>query len=414
MFTLLMTLALPAEAVLLRDAGGPCRCELSLTVRGKLKVTAGDKTDDLPLTATAAHTFTEYPDRPGRAVRIYAAATSTSTVAGERSVRELPADRRRIVAQRTADGVVHYSPAGPLARDELELVAEHLAPQAIASLLPGKAVAVGDTWAVPAEVVRLACHLDGVGKCEVTGTLTGGGPLAAFTVVGTADGVENGATVKLTLKVAGTFDVAAGRVTKLTWEQTDDRGQGPASPASEITAVAELTRTPAVADPVATAGLPAGDAVPDALLDLRYADPRGRFRLTLPRCWHVVGRSADHLVLRLIDRGEFVTQVTVAVWKPVAAGTHTPADEFRAALAKLPGWEPEAELAAGELPTSAGRWLYRVTARGKQDGQPVVHTAYLVAGPSGAQLAVGMLTPPDRAGAVAGRDERLVRLVGIE
>ena len=407
---LFLTLAFAvADPVVLKETPGPSRCELSLTVRGKLKVTAGGKSDELPLVAEAAHTFTDHPDRPGRSVRLYTVAKSTSQVAGERTVRDLPADRRRIVAQQTAGGLVHYSPAGPLARDELELAAEHLDPAAVANLLPGRPVAVGGTWDVPAEAVRAACHLDGIGACAVIGTLTAGGPQATFTLNGTAEGVENGATVKLTLKVTGTFDTTASRVAKLTWEQTDIRGQGPASPASELTATAELARTAAAADPAATADLSAGEAVPDALLDLRYADPRGRFTLSHARCWHVVGRSADHLVLRLLDGGAFVAQATVTAWKPAAPGAHTPADEFRAALAKLPGWEPEAELAAGELAVPAG-WLYRVAARGKQDGQPMTQTAYLVAAPGGAQLAVGVLASPGAA--VAGRDERLVR--GLE
>lgn len=411
---LILLLALAPPSVVLRDAGGPSRCELTLTVRGKLKVTVGDKTDDLPLTATASHTFAEYPDRPGRGVRLYESATSTATVSGERSLRELPLPHRRIVAHQTPDGLVHYSPVGPLTRDELELVSEHLMPSAIAALLPSKAMGVNESWAVPVEAVRAICHLDGVGQCALIGTLTAGGPQALFAIAGTADGVENGASVKLTVKATGTFDVATSRVTKLTWEQTDVRAQGPASPASEITAIAELTRTPTAADPAAGAKLPADDTIPDSLLNLHYADPRGRFRLTLPRSWHVVGRAPDHLVFRLLDRGEFVAQATVAVWKPVAAGKHTPADEFRAALAKLPGWEPEAMVSAGELTAPTGHWLYRVAARGKQDGHPMIHAAYLLAAPSGSQLAVGVLATPEKAGVLAGRDERLVRAVELK
>jgi hypothetical protein len=410
---LLLPATAPAQPVLLAEKPGRAsRCELTLTVRGTLKVAAGDKADSFPLVAKASHTFTEWADRPGRTVRRYDAASSSVEVAGERSARELPADRRLIVAQRAAAGVTHYSPAGPLNREELELVAEHLDPQAVAALLPSKAVKVADTWAVPAEAVRIACHLDGVSACAVTGTLTAGGPAATFTLAGTAEGVENGATVKLRVKAEGGFDVAAGQVKKLRWEQADERGQGPASPAAEVTAVSELARTPA--ESPAAINLPPGDTLPETLTNLRYSDARGRFHLTYPRNWFVVGRSADHVVLRLIDGGAFVAQATVTHWKPAAAGGHTSADEFRAGLAKLPGWEPEAELAAGELAAGPGRWLYRVAARGRQDGQPVVQTFYLLAGPSGAQVAVGVLAQPGQAGAVAGRDERLVRAIELK
>jgi hypothetical protein len=376
----------------------PARCELSLTVRGKLTVqVGGDKPEGLPLSATARHTFVEFTDRPGRLVRDYSVATSTSQVAGERAVRELPADRRRIVAQQTATGLVHYSPAGPLARDELELVAEHLSPAAVAALLPGAPVAVGGTWRPPADAVRVACHLDGLTACEVVGSLTAEN---AFALSGTVSGVENGAAVRINLTAAGTLDPNTRLVTKLRWEQADDRGQGPASPASEVTAVAEWLRTPA--DRPATADLPAGDSIPTALTDLRFADPKGRFTLTHSRDWFAVGQTADHVVLRLIDGGRFVAQATLSPWR--ATGP-TPADEFRAAVRKQPGWQAEAELAAGEL---AGG-LYRVAARGTLDGRPVIQTAYLVGG----RLAVSVLAEAATAGAVAGRDERLARGVSL-
>ena len=416
MSPIVFALALTAgPPVLLREDPAPgavTRCELTLSVRGRLKVTAGDKPDELPLVATAAHTFDETTDRPGRVVRRYASATSTATVAGERTVRDLPADRRRVVAQAGPGGVTHYCPAGPLARDELELVSEHLSPATVAALLAGRPLAVGDTWTVPPEAVRAACHLDAVGGCVVTGTLTAGGPEPTFRFAGTADGVENGAAVKLEIKATGTFDTAVGRVTKLRWEQTDDRTQGPASPASTVTAVTEWNRRPVGGDATLVAGLPVGDVIPAELVPLRFADTKGRFRLTHPRDWYPVGRSADHLVLRLVDGGRFVAQATITPWKPAAAGEHTPAAEFRAALTKLPGWEPEAELAAGERPAGAGRWLYRVAVRGKQDGRPAVQTFYLLAGPTGRQVAVGVLAPAETAGTVGDRDERLVR--GIE
>ena len=145
---------------------------------------------------------------------------------------------------------------------------------------------------------------------------------------------------------------------------------------------------------------------------LRYEDDRGRYRFLYPREWHVVGRTADHLTLRLIEGGEFVAQATVTAWKPAAAGSHTPAAEFQALLAKLPGWVPGAVAAAGEVPTDAGRWLYRVAASGTQDGVAVSQTFYLLAGPAGDQVAVTVVARPDSVARLGARDAQLVN--GVE
>src|SRR5262249_26029964 len=131
----------------------------------------------------------------------------------------------------------------PLTRDELDLVTEHFNPQCLPGLLPGKAVSVGDTWLVPDGAVQAACLFDAVGKAQLAGKLTAvRDGLATFTIDGTAEGIENGAKVSVTVSAAGTFDVASGRVTRLTWKQKDDRAQGPINPESQVEATVTLKR----------------------------------------------------------------------------------------------------------------------------------------------------------------------------
>ena len=60
---------------------------------------------------------------------------------------------------------------------------------------------------------------------------------AAFSITGTAEGIENGGKVTLSVSATGTFRTASNRVTALTWKQTDDREVGPVSPASKVEAV---------------------------------------------------------------------------------------------------------------------------------------------------------------------------------
>jgi hypothetical protein len=356
----------------------------------------------------------------GQALRYYSAASSEGEVGTERRRRELAADRRLIAARRTADGSLHVSPDGPLTREELELVAEHFDTLCLPALLPGNDVKPGETWALRPEAVQAACLFEGLIKAELTGKLTDvQGNVAGFAITGTAEGVEAGAVAKVTVSATGKYDVAAKRITELAWTQTDDRGQGPASPATEVKATITLKRTPLSAEPkelgeAARAKLPADGPVPDALTLLRYADPAGRYQFVYPRDWHVVGRTKEHLVLRLLDNGEFIAQVTLTSWKKAAPGQHASPEEFKKILAQLPGWAPDEVFGDGVVPTTAGRWLYRVAAKGKQDGLDVVQTFYLLAAPTGEQVAATVLARQEKAAKLGTRDLALVNAIELK
>lgn len=402
-----------AQPLNLADAAKPgdyFRYELTLTVDGKLKVERDGKPDAIPLKAKAAHTFVERIEGPGQALRHYLTATSESEVGFDRSRRELAADRRLVVVRTTTDGPQHVSPDGPLTREDLELIAEHFDTLCLPALLPGKDLKPGDTWAVDPEAARQACQFEALIKSDLTGKLgVVADGVATFSLGGTVEGVEAGAKAKVTVAATGKYDVASKRLTDLTWEQTDDREQGPASPASEVKATLVLKRS-AVAEPKELSAAVRAKLPAEAITHLRYADPDGRFRFDYSRDWKVVGRTRDHLVLRLVEKGEFTAQATFAVWKKADPGRHADPEEFKKALGQIPGWEPEEVLADGAVPAD-GRWLYRVAARGKQDGLPVVQAFYLLAGPGGDQVAVTVLARVEKAGVVGTRDLALVKAV---
>ncbi len=403
--------------------GDSFRYEIALTVDGKMKVERDGKVEAIPLRAKASHAFLERVAAAdaqggvGRALRHYQTAASESDVGTEKSKRELSADRRLIVAQRMRDKSLHFSPDGPLYREELELVAEHFDTLCLPTLLPGKELKPGDTWPVGPEATQHACLFDGLIKAELIGKLldvTDGA--ARFEITGKAEGIESGAHARLTIAAKGKYDMASHRLVELTWEQTDERDQGPASPASEVKATIALKRTPLTEEPKelsadVRAKVPADGQVPELALRLRYADPNGRYQFTYPRDWHVIGRTRDHLVLRLLEKGEFVAQATLTTWKKADPGHHANPEEFKKLLGQLPGWEPEEVLADGPIPTDPDRWLYRISARGKQDGLAVVQTFYLLAGPAGDQVAVTVLARQEKAAKVGTRDLMLVNAV---
>ena len=421
--------AAPAQQVMLGEEfvpGAVSRIDITLAVEGRMKVVRDEKPEAVPLKAKAAHSILEQADAAdakggvGTAVRYYLAASSEAEVGTERSKRELGNDRRLVVAKRTAEGTLHYSPDGPLFREELELVAEHFDTLCVPALLPGKPLSPGETWPVGPEAAQHACLFEGLIRNELVGKFVEVKDGAArFTITGKAEGLECGANARLTISAAGSFDLVTKRVVELVWEQTDDRDQGPASPATEVKATVTLKRGPLpdkpkeLADAAPRAKLPDDGKIPDILLSLRYADPAGRYGFVYHRDWRVVGRTRGHLVLRLVEKGEFTAQATVTGWQKAAPGHHASPADYKAVLAKLPGWEADGAMEEGEVPTDPGRWMYRVAGKGKQDGLPVVQIFYLLAGPEGDQVAVTVVAQPEKAARLSPKDLMLVNAIEL-
>jgi hypothetical protein len=399
-------------------AGDCFRVRLEMSLTGEIKVARDGKAESLPLTAKASHEFPERVLAIGdrglaeKCARVYETATAAIRVAKDAESKSLRPERHLIVAQRTKEQSFTYSPGGPLTRAELELVGDHFDTLCVTGLLPGKDVAVGDTWKIDNAAAQALCHFDGLTDqslvCKLEEVTD---KIARVSITGPANGIELGARVKLKIDAAYRFDLEAKHLTWLEWKQTDDRDQGPASPALTATSTTTLTRKPIdrpdTLSDVALVSVPA-DKVPEMLLSVEYRHPKGKFDLNHARDWQVVGEPDGRLVLRLMDRGDFVAQATITPWTPAEKGKHLSADEFKATIANTPAWEPEKELQAGEVPAGEGRWIYRVSVLGKADGLAVLQNYYLLAGPNGDQVVVAVTLTPKKAEQLGSRDLSLV------
>ena len=108
-------------------AGDCFRVHLDLVLSGEIKISKDGKQIVLKQEGAAAH---EFPERvlsvgaaalPSKVARVYEKASSTISVNGEFTHRQLRAERRLVVAQRQKEQALVYSPAGALTREELEL-----------------------------------------------------------------------------------------------------------------------------------------------------------------------------------------------------------------------------------------------------------------------------------------------------
>jgi hypothetical protein len=415
------TSTLPAQTYPLGETSQPGDCfrlRLDMKLAGEMKVRRGDETVPLTLEATATHEFAERAlaigagGLPEKVARQYGDAKAVIGVGGAKSERTLRADRRLCVTQRYKDQYLVYCPTAALTREELDLVSDHFDTLFVGGLLPGKAVAVGDSWKLANHVAQALAGFEALVEHDLIAKLdTVKDKTATFSVSGCAKGVDHGASVKVTVNATGTFDLDAKRLVSLKWTQKDERELGPVSPAATVETTTTLTRKPIeqpenLAD-VKLVSVPDSFTVPATLLQLEMRDPDGRFELFHARDWQIVGQSKDRTVLRLMERGDFVAQVTITPWKSADKGSHTAPDDFKMAMNNAPGWEAEQELQAGEMPPDKerpGRWVYRLSLGGKMDGLPVIQNFYLIAGPGGEQVVVVFTMTPKMAEKFGVRD----------
>jgi hypothetical protein len=390
--------------------------ELSLKLDGTMKVFPNGKPQSLPMSGEAGIKFVERVEAPdaaggaGKVVRYYTEAKAANNAGGEQRRVELSGERRLTLAVRQETETLHVCPNGPFTRDELDLVGDHFDTLALPLLLPNKELKEGDTWAVSDSGCQHALLFDGLSKNALKGTLTSvKDGVATFSIAGTAEGVEAAAGVKVSVTATGTFDVANGRITGLVWEQTDEREAGPVSPITEVKVKWTVKRTALADEPKelsaeARAKVPA-DKIPAEMTRLRHDG--GKYALAYPRGWMTVSNTAEHFIVRLITAGEPLAQATVSGWKKAEKGGHSTANEFKELIARVPGWEASEALADGEVKAD-GKWVYRWSGKGKQHGNAVVQTFYLIAAPSGEQITVVFLCEPDKAAKLADREKEII------
>ncbi len=192
---------------------------------------------------------------------------------------------------------------------------------------------------------------------------------------------------------------------------------GPVSPASTIETTVLMARKtidqPKTLDDVALVKVPDGFAPPAAMTHVEFRDAKGRYTLLHTRDWQLTAVTDDHAILRLVDRGDFVAQVSITPWDKAKAGEHLSPEQLKEAMARTSGWEPQKELQAEVVPSTDGRWVYRLSVQGQLDGESVLQNFYLVAAPTGEQVVLTFTLKPKQADKLGARDLSLAASIEV-
>jgi hypothetical protein len=295
-----------------------------------------------------------------------------------------------LVVERRREGILAFSPGGPLTRPELELVQGPCDPLALATLLPEKPVAVGDHWPVGDEAARSLSGYDALAVNALRATLESLDDASArIALKGEVRGAVLGGEGVITCSGTLTFDRRQGRITSLRVDRSEDRQPGPVEAGLDVTSTLTLDRGAAEPPPelaeAALAGLPTDPSPARELL--LYAPPEGQYTLLHDRAWHTFAEDSRRTVLKRLDRGEVVAQCNLSAGPHAGKGRHQDLQQFRDDIRRALGRRFGAFLGAGELDgTPAQELRYKVAVQGKEGDVPIVWLYYLVANPEGDQM----------------------------
>ncbi len=377
---------------------------------GKIIINQAGQQKQFDRGASARHEYLErvLEEKAGMAsgsVRHYREA-SANIVDGKQQIHiGLDKSKTLHVAQRFKDNVLVYNPKEPMTREEME-VTEHFDSLAVPGLAPGKEVKVGEKWQVAKSATQALCYLDGLVSGEIAATLDSVvGDLARVKLLGNVVGIDKGSQVKLLVEGHYLFDSKKSRIVELVWKQSDQREQGPVSPAMSADVTIVLKRTP-IAIPEELDNNRLRGALTQAITDLVARE--GKLQFHYGRDWHVVSQREGLVVLRLLDSGDFVAQCSITTLSGIDPAKLS-LQQFETAMSNSLGWEQTGVINAPVTEKSkAGYVVHRVSAQGKLSGNPAVQSFYLVVDDAGNHRVVTFSMSPNHVSKIGNRDAALV------
>ncbi len=392
-----------------------------LEVTGTLETSlGGGKSRKLDLKVDAKLNFIERRLSSGgqgplslRSIRQYQTARADIDVSGQATSSMLRENRRRIVALGRRDGIVVYSPTGPLTYQELELMRMPGDSLAVQALLPLEEVEVGASWEPASWVMQVLTDTEAVLESKLSCTLkSANGSQARVEFNGKIEGATVGSSTNIDLSGHYIYDQKQQCITRLEIIQKEKRSVGTVTPGLDVTATVSMTRAPAsdnggLTDEV-VADVPF-DPSPNVML-LRFQTPWNA-RFVHGRTWHVFHQSSQVCVLRLVENGSLVAQCNLTRLKQAAPGEHTPIEQFEQDIREALGEKLKEVVSSEKLKTEDDRHVFRLVCKGESNKIPVQWHYYLCAAPTGDQVAFVFSVSPDLVKKLAGRDEDMAKSI---
>lgn len=409
-----------------RTPGQIDRIEATLQVGGDLVASDDPKHKRPKLSVVAKVVYDERPVElaaengpPELAVRYYHSAEAVIKV-DEESVRpSLREDRRLIGAATDGRGVTLFSPQGPLTRDELDLIDVMGSSLVLDRLLPGKPVALDESWENTKEQMALLLGLDEVVHADVKSTLTAVKQNAAIVeMAGQVQGTTGGGASTIAMKAKYRVDLGAGRINWFGLAVGERRTPGSVLRGVDVAARVQMQIAPGVESARlsdrAIEGLPLRPG--PELMQFTYRPPGGGWEITHGRDWHVSRDDHQTAVIGLYQKDDWVSNCTVTLMPDLAQGEDVTLEQFQADIQRALGKNFGQFLRAGQYAGPANQRVYRVAVQGKAQGTaagkpvevPMEWHYYRVADEHGRQAVFAFSMEEPMAGRLGDGDKALV------
>lgn len=343
--------------------------------------------------------------------RCYRDAAAEVRVDGASRATRLADDARDISVVLRGTTPAPHLEGGFLSREELDLLETPFDPLLLDRLLPGRSVAVAESWPVAADAAAGLLAIDTIesGGLEATlETVENGEATVKVTgiVDGAADGVPTHVTVEGTVTVNASGDSTAamleGPVMRAEVALRERREASHVSPGFDVEA-----RLTAVRTPHADAGRHAAESASGTTAAARvgagmgsrrqgtgrpgfvwHGDAARRYDLVYDDRWRVIEDGVEGLVMRFVDRGALVAQCSVTAL-PRAASQSPPsiAEVERDIEKSLAGQFGRIEHSS-EAARSDGVRIVRVAVAGRAGDLPFRWIHHVLTDAAGHRLAV--------------------------
>ena len=325
-----------------------------------------------------------------KTVRYYSQAAVTMQINEGQAEQQLRDSRRLIACHLGGDSATLFSPMGPLTREELDLIEAPGNSAALAMLLPGKRVALRETWQLKEAVIARLVGLETVAEQDVVATFSRvDDGVAIISLAGKVKGAIGGVSSELELAAKMNFDLKRKMVTWLAMSLEEQRAIGHAQPGYDATTRVRVQCEPAELAPELTdkslAGLPL-EMKPGSTL-LEFEAEKAGYAFVHDRRWQVVVDRLDGSILRFIDHGDLIAQCNINKLRDLPKGEKLSLEAFQEDVKRTLKRSFGQIAEAAQQQTEAGLRELKVAVAGKSSDLPILWTYYHLSDEQGRRVA---------------------------
>ena len=412
---------LPADQLIdltpVPPAGVPKSVAISFVLGGQLKLSPAATADRLPIAVDAELQYDAFRSADGsaRELRSYRTVNATTEVDGRERTPWLRDDRRNVVVDMRDGQLTFTALGGLLTREEYDILDMPADTLMFDSLLPSRAIKLGETWQLEPEVMRAFTGLDSVGMCEVSAVLAEANEgYAKCQMAGAVHGVLHGASAEFEIDTVLLFDRRRQQITQLNVALRQKRTRGPATPGLEGVAklrikIDSLQKQNALTPQLIAEGAKTAGDQPQLLETL---NSELGFATQHDTQWYEIGTRGRNSTLRCVATEGLVAHANISQLDAKPLDPSTALAEFRRDVLQSLGQDAHGVAAEQQWISPHGCRVMSVIVTGNVNGSDVEWHAYQVAPPVDSEylhrLALTFTVEKSELKRLDGRDRELI------